>query len=221
MQVRIHPSWERELQSYFETPRFKNLAQKVHAAYLTPGVKVYPPPQDIFKAFNETPLESVRVVILGQDPYHNPGQAHGLCFSVPDGTPAPPSLRNIFKELADDTGTCRTHTDLTDWAQQGVFLLNAVLSVAQHQPASHAGIGWEEFTDHIIQTISDTQEHVVFLLWGAYARGKKRLISTEKHLVLEAPHPSPLSAHTGFFGCKHFSQTNADLLTHGYTPIQW
>lgn len=221
MHVRIHPSWEIVLHDYFQTDSFKVLTERVRAAYLNQHTDVYPQPENLFRAFNETPFDTVRVVILGQDPYHNPGQAHGLSFSVPDGTPTPPSLLNIFKEIEHDVGVHRTKTDLTDWAQQGVLLLNAVLSVIKNEPTSHAGIGWEEFTDYVIKTISDKREGVVFLLWGSYARSKKALIDTSKHLVLEAPHPSPLSAHRGFLGCGHFSHTNAFLSKRGATRIQW
>ena len=221
MEVTIDQSWRNVLGSYFERPSFKTLAEKVRADYLDKSKTVYPPPKDLFRAFNETPFDKVSVVILGQDPYHNPGQAHGLCFSVPNGIPAPPSLLNIFKEIEDDIGTKRTNTDLTDWAQQGVFLLNAVLSVLKNQPTSHAGLGWEEFTNEVIHTISEKREHIVFMLWGAYAKSKKNLIDTNKHLMLEAPHPSPLSAHRGFFGCKHFSRANKYLKKHNKEPIQW
>ncbi len=219
--VNIHKSWQKVLGDYFDKPEFKQLTEKVREDYLDKAKTVYPPPGDLFRAFNETPFDEVKVVILGQDPYHNPGQAHGLCFSVPEGVQAPPSLLNIFKEIESDVVSTDKNTDLTRWAKQGVFLLNAVLSVLRNQPTSHAGIGWEDFTDTVIKTISDKREHVVFMLWGAYARSKAELIDWEKHLILEAPHPSPLSAHRGFFGCKHFSQANEYLKSHDKTPIEW
>jgi len=221
MDVKIDKSWQDVLSNYFEKDEFKKLTEKVRTDYLDNSKTVYPTPKDLFRAFNETPFNKVSVVILGQDPYHNPGQAHGLCFSVPKGVPAPPSLQNIFKEIENDTGAKRTNTDLTDWARQGVFLLNAVLSVLKNQPTSHSGLGWEEFTDEAIRTLSSKREHIVFMLWGNYARSKKSLIDTSKHLVLEAPHPSPLSAHRGFFGCKHFSRANEYLKKCGKKPVNW
>lgn len=226
MDVQIHESWQAVLAEYFDKPEFNALTERVRADYLDKSKTVYPPPTDIFRAFNETHFEDVSVVILGQDPYHGPGQAHGLCFSVPEGVATPPSLLNIFKEIQSDIceqrgETSLQSTDLTRWAKQGVFLLNAVLSVLRSQPTSHAGLGWEEFTDYTIKTISDKREHVVFMLWGAYARGKAELIDWEKHLILEAPHPSPLSAHRGFFSCCHFSQANEYLKAHGKAPIKW
>jgi uracil-DNA glycosylase len=221
MDVKIHESWQSVLGEYFETPEFKELSEQVRADYIDESKTVYPAPADLFRAFNSTHFDDVQVVILGQDPYHNPGEAHGLCFSVPEGVLTPPSLQNIFKEIQSDVGRTDTSTDLTRWANQGVFLLNAVLSVLRNQPTSHAGIGWEDFTDHVIKTISDEREHIVFLLWGAYARSKVDLIDWSKHLVLEAPHPSPLSAHRGFFGCKHFSQANEYLKSHGKKEIDW
>ena len=164
----------------------------------------------------------MKVVILGQDPYHGPGQAHGLCFSVPPGIPFPPSLQNIFKELQDDLGLPMPSSgDLTPWARQGVFLLNAILTVEAHKPASHRGKGWEIFTDRVIQTVSQSRPHVVFMLWGQYARSKKSLIDASRHLILEAAHPSPYSAEKGFLGCRHFSKANAFLQAHGIEPIDW
>lgn len=228
MKVIIHESWQKVLDEYFDKPKFKNLTEKVRADYLDKNKTVYPPPSDLFRAFNETHFEDVKVVILGQDPYHNPGQAHGLCFSVPDGVQAPPSLLNIFKEIKNDIGNEKggsprplPSTDLTRWAKQGVFLLNAILSVLHNQPASHGELGWENFTDYVIKTISDKRENVVFMLWGAYARSKSNLIDWEKHLILEAPHPSPLSAYRGFFSCKHFSKANEYLKSHGKKPVNW
>lgn len=217
----LHTSWQHALGAYMETPHFRALWQKVKRDYSDASTVVYPEQRHVFRAFIETPLDTVTVVILGQDPYHGTGQADGLCFSVPSGVQAPPSLRNILKELRDDVGYCSTHTDLTHWAQQGVLLLNTVLTVLKNKPASHAQRGWEDFTDHVIKTISESQEYVVFMLWGAYAQGKAPLIDTQKHLVLTAPHPSPLSAHRGFFGCKHFSQANTYLKKRGKRPIEW
>lgn len=221
MNINIDTSWKEQLSGYFNTPDFTSLIKKVSADYRNKNKIVYPESQNLFRAFRETPLNTIKVVILGQDPYHNPKQAHGLCFSVPTGTTTPPSLLNIFKEVKSDTGSDKTDTDLTRWAQQGVFLLNTALSVLENQPASHSNIGWEDFTDHVIKTISDTQTGIVFMLWGAHARSKTKLIDTEKHLILEAPHPSPLSAYRGFFGCKHFTQANTFLNKDEKAPIQW
>ncbi len=228
--IKIHKSWQKVLGEYFHKPEFKQLTERIRADYLDKSKTVYPPPSNIFQAFNETPFKKVKVVILGQDPYHNHGQAHGLCFSVPECVPAPPSLLNIFKEIQSDLHNNNKHqhksealvcTDLTRLAKQGVFLLNAVLSVLHKQPTSHASLGWEDFTDHVIKIISDEHKNIVFMLWGAYARGKVNLIDSEKHLILEAPHPSPLSAHRGFFGCKHFSQANDYLKKHKRGEIKW
>jgi uracil-DNA glycosylase len=183
---------------------------------------VYPPEQDIFAALAATPLEKLKVVILGQDPYHGPSQAHGLSFSVPQGSVVPPSLRNIYKELADDVGAyIPIHGNLMQWARQGVLLLNSVLTVGAGQAGSHQGKGWEEFTDKIIQVCNDEKRNLVFMLWGGYAQKKGQSINRQHHLVLQAPHPSPLSAYRGFFGCKHFSQANTYLQTWGYAPINW
>ena len=185
------------------------------------GRLIYPPGGQIFRAFDLCPLPDVKVVILGQDPYHGPGQAMGLSFSVPDGVPAPPSLRNIFKEIEDDLGVRMSgRPNLESWARQGVLLLNAVLTVRAGEPTSHSGIGWQEFTDAVIRCISDRCEGVVFMLWGNYARSKAPLIDTRKHVVLQAAHPSPL-ARGAFFGCRHFSQANAILSAEGRTPIDW
>jgi uracil-DNA glycosylase len=176
----------------------------------------------IFNAFWQTPFNKVKVVILGQDPYHNPGQAHGLSFSVPEGTPVPPSLQNIYKEIADDIGgTPPASGDLTHWANQGVLLLNAALTVRQNEPASHAKIGWTAFTDAVITTLSEQREGLIFLLWGKFAQDKQQLIDETKHVVLKAAHPSPLSAYKGFLGCKHFSKVNEILVARGQSPIQW
>ncbi len=186
------------------------------------GKTIYPPGSFIFNAFNTTPLDKVKVVIIGQDPYHGPGQAHGLCFSVQNGVPPPPSLINIFKELKEDIGMAiPNHGNLTKWAEQGVFLLNASLTVRAGEPMSHSKIGWAQFTDAVIKTISAQKEHVVFLLWGKFAQDKKILIDETKHLILKSAHPSPLSAHNGFFGCKHFSKANEYLMSKGIDPVDW
>ena len=220
MQVRIEQSWKTALGAEFEKAYFSTLAKKVHIAYETTAV--YPPPGELFAAFDHCPLPAVKVVILGQDPYHGPGQANGLAFSVHDHIPIPPSLRNIFKEIESDIGTTSPTTgNLARWADQGVLLLNSSLSVAAGVAASHSGWGWEEFTDAVINVISNKRKHVVFLLWGAFAISKRPLINEQKHLVLTAPHPSPLSAHRGFLGCKHFSKTNQYLEKTNQTPIIW
>lgn len=220
MTVEIEPSWKKILAPEFEKPYFTELAKAVKAAYL--AGPVYPPPKLIFNAFTLCPLEAVQVVILGQDPYHGQGQAHGLSFSVQAGVKNPPSLQNIYKELASDLGTSlRTSGNLETWATQGVLLLNATLTVLPGQPGSHQGLGWEIFTDAVIKTVSDTKEHVVFILWGKYAQAKRSLIDSTKHLIIESPHPSPFSAHTGFFGSKPFSRSNEYLKTHGRKPIDW
>lgn len=220
MDVKIETSWKTALNEEFEKDYFKELTGQVRDAYLQRTI--YPAPQNIFNAFSLCPLNKVKVVILGQDPYHGPGQAHGLCFSVPDGVKTPPSLQNIYKEIKADLGIDVPESgNLERWAKQGVLLLNATLTVEKAIAGSHQGLGWEQFTDMVIKTISDKKEHVIFLLWGNYARSKVLLIDTSKHLVLEAPHPSPLSAHRGFLGCKHFSQANEYLVKHAYTPIEW
>ncbi len=220
MDVRIEPSWQQALATEFKEPYFKRLTEQVRFAYQTETV--YPPPKHVFEAFNLTPLPQLRVVILGQDPYHGPQQAHGLAFSVRDGVAIPPSLLNIYKELESDLGIPRPPSgDLTHWAKQGVFLLNSTLTVRGGAAGAHQEFGWETFTDKVIETISQERHHVVFLLWGAFAIAKRRFIDESKHLILTAPHPSPLSAHRGFFGCKHFSKANEYLVTHGQLPIQW
>jgi uracil-DNA glycosylase len=184
--------------------------------------RVYPPGSEIFAALDRTPFEAVRVVVLGQDPYHGPGQAHGLCFSVRRGVPLPPSLENIFRELATDLAVPRpSHGDLTSWAEQGVLLLNATLTVREHQAASHQNQGWELFTDRVVAELGQRREGLVFLLWGTSAQRKAAHIDRRRHLVLESPHPSPLSAHRGFFGCRHFSRVNAHLVGRGQAPIEW
>ena len=221
MQVKIEPSWQKVLQPYFQTEQWKKLADFVRQEYLTR--KVYPHPKNVFNAFNSTPFDQVQAVIIGQDPYHNPGQAHGLCFSVPKGVVPPPSLKNIYQEIENDLGIKKDYTngDLSSWAKQGVFLLNAVLTVRQNQAGSHANKGWEDFTDEVIKILSREKNNLVFLLWGNYAKRKKELIDPTKHLILEAAHPSPLSAHYGFFGCRHFSMTNDYLQQHQKRPIKW
>lgn len=216
----LEKSWLNELKNEFEKPYMENLK-----AFLLEDKKlhqIFPPSQDIFNAFNRTPFDRVRVVILGQDPYHGKGQAHGLSFSVPKGVKPPPSLVNIFKEIHADLGIEPSKNgDLSKWAEQGVFLLNATLSVRENQAGSHQNKGWEIFTDEVIKTLSSKKTKLVFLLWGKYAQAKAELIDDKKHLVLKAPHPSPFSAHTGFLGCKHFSMVNQYLSTNGVTPIDW
>jgi uracil-DNA glycosylase len=220
MSVQIEPSWKKVLQEEFEKDYFKRLSETVRKAYLSDSV--FPPPKLVFNAFEHCTFDAVKVVILGQDPYHNPRQAHGLSFSVPNGVKPPPSLQNIYKEIATDIGTDIPQSgNLERWAEQGVLLLNATLTVEQNKPGSHQGLGWELFTDAVIKKISEEKEHVVFLLWGKYAQDKGKSIDTHKHLVLTAAHPSPFSAHNGFFGCKHFSKTNAYLSEHGIEPIVW
>ena len=210
--------WSEALQRVIQQSSWDELTHRV-AEHYDQSI-CYPPPADIFRAFDLTPLQNVRVVILGQDPYHGPRQANGLAFSVHAGQKAPPSLRNILKEVWDDVGGM-PWVDLTRWAEQGVFLLNAVLTVEEKKPGSHGKFGWEDFTDEVIRTISQRQPHVVFMLWGNYAQKKETLIDTTKHLVLKAPHPSPLSAYQGFYGCKHFSQANAFLEEKGMNSVKW
>lgn len=220
MNVRIESSWQQRLQSEFGKPYFENLAAFVRHEYATKTV--YPPVSQIFAAFDACPFDQVKVVILGQDPYHEPRQAHGLCFSVNDQIPFPPSLQNIFKEIESDLGIPVPRSgNLTRWAQQGVLLLNATLTVEAHKAASHQGRGWETFTDAVIHKLAEEREHLVFILWGSYAQRKGDFIDRSRHLVLQSPHPSPLSAHRGFFGNHHFSQTNQYLEAHGVDPIQW
>jgi uracil-DNA glycosylase len=219
--VKIEESWKKVLHGEFSKPYFQNIILHLKTEK-TQGKTIYPPGPFIFNAFNTTPLSKVKLVILGQDPYHGPGQAHGLCFSVQNGVPAPPSLVNIFKELRDDIGMeIPMHGNLTKWAEQGVFLLNASLTVRAGEPMSHAKIGWATFTDQVIKTISAECTHVVFLLWGKFAQEKSTLIDGTKHLILKAAHPSPLSAHNGFLGCKHFSKTNEYLMQQGIPPVDW
>ncbi|MBR5827871.1 MAG: uracil-DNA glycosylase [Paludibacteraceae bacterium] len=220
MQVRIDESWREALQTEFDKPYFELLTDFVRHAYRT--TQCFPPANQIFRAFDLCPFDKVRVVIIGQDPYHDVNQAHGLCFSVQDGIPAPPSLVNIYKELNRDLGkTIPSSGNLTHWAEQGVLLLNATLTVEAHKAGSHQGKGWEELTDAAIQALNQKREKIVFMLWGSYAQRKGKYIDRRKHLVLEAVHPSPLSAYRGFIGCGHFSQANNYLMQHGLTPIAW
>jgi uracil-DNA glycosylase len=220
MPINIETSWKQALDPEFTSPYFQYLSTFVKSEYAS--YTVYPHPKNIFRAFDLCPVDQVKVIILGQDPYHGPRQAHGLCFSVVDGVAFPPSLINIFKELQTDVGKPIPHSgDLSHWAKQGVLLLNATLTVRAHQAGSHQRKGWEQFTDAAIRYLSDTKEDLVFLLWGKYAQDKGQVINRKKHLVLEAAHPSPLSAHSGFFGCQHFSKTNTYLMLHGHDPIKW
>lgn len=216
----IDCSWLEVLDNEFKSAYFQDL--KAFLLEEKKQYQVYPPGPLMFSAFNRTPFKAVKVVILGQDPYHGPGQAEGLSFSVPEGVPVPPSLRNIYKELFDDLGIPpKKHGHLGSWAQQGVLLLNAVLSVRAHSPGSHRDKGWERFTDAAIMALNERRERLVFMLWGNFARSKASLISSEKHLTLEAAHPSPFSAYNGFLGCRHFSRANQYLEDFGITPIQW
>ena len=220
MDVKIEHSWKEALEDEFEKPYFEDLVRFLHQEKAQ-GNTVYPPGKQIFRAFELTPVSSVKVVILGQDPYHGYGQAMGLSFSVPDGVPAPPSLKRIFREIQDDLGiTMSGRPNLENWARQGVLLLNSILTVRAGEPTSHSKIGWTTFTDAVIRYISDNLDGIVFLLWGGYAKSKKALIDTSRHHVLEAAHPSPL-ARDAFFGCRHFSKTNAILIQEGKTPIDW
>jgi uracil-DNA glycosylase len=221
MDVKIEPGWKEALQSEFAKPYFSNVVQFLKTEKQT-GKVIYPPGPLIFNAFNTTPLDNVKVVILGQDPYHNPGQAHGLSFSVPANVPPPPSLVNIFKEITQDLGIeMPRNGNLEKWAKQGVLLLNAALTVEANSPMSHSKIGWHEFTNAVIHTISQKKDNVVFMLWGSFAKSKQELIDKTKHLILTAPHPSPLSAYNGFFGCGHFSKANQWLQSKGLKPIDW
>ncbi len=220
MDVKIEETWKAVLQEEFDKPYFEILTNFVRKEYQT--TTIYPPAKLIFNAFNLCPFDQAKVVIIGQDPYHGPGQAHGLCFSVNDGVAYPPSLINIFKEIEDDLHRPTPASgNLERWAKQGVLLLNAILTVRANQPASHQNKGWEEFTDRVIKELSDKRDGLVFMLWGSYAQKKGAVIDTKKHLVLKAVHPSPLSAYRGFFGCKHFSQANAYLQSRGKSPIEW
>jgi uracil-DNA glycosylase len=220
MTVSIEQSWKEVLSGEFEKEYFKQLTETVRKEYLSKTV--FPPPKLVFNAFTQCPFFEVKVVILGQDPYHGEGQAHGLSFSVQDGVRVPPSLQNIYKELAVDLDLNIPRSgNLERWARQGVLLLNATLTVEKDKAGSHQGIGWETFTDAVIKKVSDEKEHVVFLLWGKYAQDKVKLIDEDKHCILTAPHPSPFSAHSGFFGCRHFSKTNMYLKKHTIKEIEW
>lgn len=222
MNVKMESSWKEQLAPEFEKPYFQHLTDVVRREYATPGNIVYPPASKIFAAFDTAPFSDIKVVIIGQDPYHGPGQANGLCFSVADNIPFPPSLKNILKEVSDDTGSPYPLSgNLERWARQGVLLLNSTLTVRQHLPKSHSGIGWEQFTDAAVHRLAEERENLVFMLWGSDAIRKGGFIDSSRHLVLTAPHPSPLSAYRGFFGCRHFSKANSYLAAHGKTPINW
>lgn len=220
MNVKIESEWKSALEVVWDSPEFDALAKTVRQEYLS--TRVFPPAQEIFAAFDYCPFSAVKVVIIGQDPYHGDGQANGLAFSVAPGVAIPPSLVNIFKEIRADLGTeMPDNGDLRRWAEQGVLLLNSSLTVRAHMPASHSKIGWEILTDSAISALSARREHIVFMLWGAHAQRKAALIDPSRHLILKAPHPSPLSAHRGFFGCRHFSKANNYLVEHGKTPVIW
>tara|TARA_B100001971_G_scaffold53592_1_gene48726 strand:- start:1759 stop:2451 length:693 start_codon:yes stop_codon:yes gene_type:complete len=220
--IKLDASWLDYLQAEFSSPYMKDLRQFL-VSEKQKGKVIYPLGDEYFNALNTTPMNQVKVVILGQDPYHGPGQAHGLCFSVRKEVPQPPSLVNIYKEIQEDLGIDQQfpHGNLTGWAKQGVLLLNSVLTVERHRAASHQGKGWEQFTDKVIEVLSTRREHCVFMLWGSYAQKKGQVIDADRHLVLKSPHPSPLSAHRGFFGCRHFSKCNAYLQRTNQAPIDW
>ena len=219
--IRLEASWKSRIGDWFARDDMRALSAFLRQRRAA-GATIYPPGGEIFSAFDATPFDAVKVVILGQDPYHGPGQAHGLCFSVRPGVPVPPSLDNIYKELARDTGFVRPdHGCLLPWARRGVLLLNSVLTVEAGQPGSHQGKGWEGFTDHVVDVLNREREHLVFLLWGSYAQKKGAVIDARRHRVLKAPHPSPLSAHRGFLGCGHFSAANQSLARSGQAPIDW
>jgi uracil-DNA glycosylase len=221
MDVKIDISWKEPLETAFKRPSFHNLVLHIKTEKST-GQVIYPPGSLLFNAFNKTSFSNVKIVILGQDPYHGPGQAMGLSFSVPRGITPPPSLVNVFKELRSDIGMpFPTHGDLTQWAEQGVLLLNAALSVRANEPNSHSKIGWHDFTDSVIEVLSEKKSGLVFMLWGRFAQEKTQLIDEGKHLILKAAHPSPFSAEKGFFGCKHFSRANLYLSKQGIEPIDW
>ncbi|OJV53769.1 MAG: uracil-DNA glycosylase [Bacteroidetes bacterium 43-16] len=221
MKVKIAESWLRQLHEEFDQEYFQKITEKVKQD-ISSGIEVYPNGKDIFRAFELCSFEDTKVVLLGQDPYHGPGQAHGLCFSVPEGIRTPPSLVNIYKELHTDIGCIiPNHGNLSKWAAQGVLMLNTSLTVQAQQAGSHSKIGWERFTDSVIKKVSAGKENVVFILWGGHARSKAGLIDATKHLVLQSAHPSPLSAHNGFWGNKHFSTCNNYLVAHGKTPVDW
>jgi len=219
--IQLEPSWKARVGDYLLRPEMRALAEFLRGEKAK-GKRIYPRGRDIFAALEATPFDQVKVVILGQDPYHGPGQAHGLCFSVPPDIDVPPSLQNIFKEIERDLGIARPgHGYLMSWAQQGVLLLNAVLTVEAGNAGSHQGKGWEGFTDHIVERLNAERDGLVFLLWGSYAQAKGKIIDNHRHCVLRAPHPSPLSAHRGFLGCGHFSAANRWLAGRGLTPIDW
>jgi uracil-DNA glycosylase len=220
-EIRLEASWKALLQDEFQQPYMQALRQFLRDEKAA-GKTIYPPGPDIFNALNSTPFNQVRVVVLGQDPYHGPGQAHGLCFSVQKGVAVPPSLKNIYKELSQDLGlSLPSHGNLSHWAQQGVLLLNAVLTVEAGSAGAHQNKGWERFTDRVVGLLNERREHLVFMLWGSYAQKKGAIIDRRKHLVLQSAHPSPLSAHRGFLGNRHFSSANAYLQTHQLPPIDW
>ena len=219
--LRLEPSWKARVGPWFEREDMQALSAFLRQRRAA-GARIHPAPSQLFAAFDATPFDAVKAVILGQDPYHGAGQAHGLCFSVLPGVPVPPSLANIYQELQRDVGFVRPdHGHLIAWAQRGVLLLNAVLTVEEGRPGSHQGKGWEGFTDHVVDVLNREREGLVFLLWGSYAQAKGKVIDSRRHRVLKAPHPSPLSAHRGFFGCGHFSLTNQYLARQGQTPIDW
>ena len=221
MDVKIEQSWKDVLNTEFEKDYFKKLTDFVRSEYMS-GKTIYPEPKNIFNAFNLCPLNKVKVVIIGQDPYHEPHQAHGLCFSVESGTDFPPSLQNIYKEIESDIGhKSITNGDLTEWAKQGVLLLNSTLTVQAHLAASHSGKGWETFTDAVIKAVAENKKHVVYMLWGSFAQKKAEYVNSKDNLVLKSAHPSPLSAYRGFFGNHHFSSANNYLIENGETPINW
>lgn len=220
MEVKIAQDWKELLKEEFDKPYFEELISFVKEEYATR--RIYPRGSNIFRAFDKCPVDKLKVVIIGQDPYHGPGQANGLCFSVADGVPFPPSLRNIFQEVSTDTGApIPSSGNLDRWAEQGVLLLNAVLTVREHEAASHAGRGWEQFTDAVVRAIAARKEGIVYLLWGSYAQRKGAIADPQKNCILKSVHPSPLSVYRGFWGCKHFSKANDYLIAHGQTPINW
>ena len=220
MDVKIAESWKNLLADEFEKPYFAQLVSFVHSEYATH--RIFPRGSNIFRAFDKCPFDKLKVVIIGQDPYHGEGQANGLCFSVNPGVPFPPSLQNIFQEVSNDTGApIPADGDLDRWAEQGVLLLNSVLTVRAHQAASHAGHGWEQFTDAVVQAIDRNKQNIVYMLWGSYAQRKGAIADPEHNCILKAVHPSPLSAYRGFFGCRHFSLANQYLVAHGIEPIVW
>ena len=220
MDVRISPDWKAVLAPEFEKPYFAELTDFVRKEYLR--ARIYPQGKNIFRAFDKCPFDSLKVVIIGQDPYHEEGQANGLCFSVGDGVPFPPSLQNIFKEVHDDTGApIPASGNLDRWAEQGVLMLNAVLTVRAHEAASHAGMGWERFTDAVVRAIAERKQGIVYMLWGAYAQKKGAIVNPATNCILKCAHPSPLSVYRGFFGCRHFSKANEYLTSIGQSPIVW